>query len=711
MARGRLEPPNLDDRTWQDLVDQAKALIPQYAPQWTDHGPSDPGMTLIELFAWLVEGMIYRLNRVPEKNYVAFLNLLGITRSPATPATTWLTYTSSAKVTLAAGTQAATQQTETQQAIVFETDAELTVLPSKLVKLYVDGMASPDDKVQLDLTAQLVGPEPQGRGIVGWDTLKGNQATFWLGFDARATDRYALHLEIADPKWEGTRKLAFSYSKADGSWGTIQQGPAPLLIDETAGLRRTGTIGFNPPDDWAPIKVDQIFTKKDFEADKPRHWLKMVFTASPKGDSKTVLKIKHVLFNSVTATAVQTVKGELVGLGTGKPFQSFELANRPLYKDPRSSRNPYDHLKLAVGEGDSPGKTWTLVEEMGTAGKAEVYRVDPVTGTIYFGSDQDEKSGDLVGKAPPAGSPIVAEYRYVPTGAAGNVPAGAINTHRVPKPEIRVINPVQAYGGTDEEDIERTKQRAPRELRNFNRAVTLEDYEDLACRATNRVKKVRCLGPRFSKSEPSKPENFAGMPRQEGTVYVIILPDVSHADKPKEIDPHPSPPIELIHEVQRYLDDRRPLTAKLVVTGPRYLEVTITGTVLLWPDALDVGVAAVRSQSKEALKDKIDQAIVRYLHPIKGNSDGNGWKVGEHFFVSGLFQFLQQTTIGDLGYIESLTAKGNVGYDPKPRPSEKGLPPLDVHAGVSVADYEIVCSKSDEPDKPWHEITVKVVGE
>ena len=93
MARGRLEPPNLDDRTWQDLVDQAKALVPQYAPQWTDPGPSDPGMTLIELFAWLVEGMIYRLNRVPDKNYVAFLNLLGITRAPATPATTWLTYT------------------------------------------------------------------------------------------------------------------------------------------------------------------------------------------------------------------------------------------------------------------------------------------------------------------------------------------------------------------------------------------------------------------------------------------------------------------------------------------------------------------------------------------------------------------------------------------------------------------------------------------
>ena len=127
-----------------------------------------------------------------------------------------------------------------------------------------------------------------------------------------------------------------------------------------------------------------------------------------------------------------------------------------------------------------------------------------MTGTIYFGGDQAETSGDLLGKAPPAESPIVADYRYVPTGAAGNVPAGVINTQRVPNPQIsRVINPVQAYGGTDEEDIERTKQRAPRELRNFNRAVTLEDYEDLARRATNRVKKVRCLGPRYIKNDPS----------------------------------------------------------------------------------------------------------------------------------------------------------------------------------------------------------------
>ena len=105
--RGRILPPDLDDRTWQDLVDELRALIPQYAPAWTDHNPSDIGITLIELFAWLAESVIYRLNQVPDKNYVAFLNLLGITRDPAIPAHTYLTFTSGTGPVLApAGTQA-----------------------------------------------------------------------------------------------------------------------------------------------------------------------------------------------------------------------------------------------------------------------------------------------------------------------------------------------------------------------------------------------------------------------------------------------------------------------------------------------------------------------------------------------------------------------------------------------------------------------------
>lgn len=75
--------PNLDDRTFADLVAEAKALIPVHAPEWTNHNESDPGITLIELFAYLTEMQIYRLNRVTDANVCAFLKL--IDRSERTP--------------------------------------------------------------------------------------------------------------------------------------------------------------------------------------------------------------------------------------------------------------------------------------------------------------------------------------------------------------------------------------------------------------------------------------------------------------------------------------------------------------------------------------------------------------------------------------------------------------------------------------------------
>jgi hypothetical protein len=71
-----LEVPNLDDRTFTDLVEEALAMIPRYAPKWTNHNPSDPGITLIELLAYFTEMLIYRLNRVSQENKIQFLRLL-----------------------------------------------------------------------------------------------------------------------------------------------------------------------------------------------------------------------------------------------------------------------------------------------------------------------------------------------------------------------------------------------------------------------------------------------------------------------------------------------------------------------------------------------------------------------------------------------------------------------------------------------------------
>ena len=87
-----LPAPNLDDRKFQDLVDEAKRMIPRYCPEWTNHNLSDPGVALIELFAWMSEMILFRLNQVPDRLFVHFLNLVGIEPFPPSVARADLTF-------------------------------------------------------------------------------------------------------------------------------------------------------------------------------------------------------------------------------------------------------------------------------------------------------------------------------------------------------------------------------------------------------------------------------------------------------------------------------------------------------------------------------------------------------------------------------------------------------------------------------------------
>ncbi|HEU5090512.1 MAG TPA: putative baseplate assembly protein, partial [Roseiflexaceae bacterium] len=128
-----LPTANLDDRSFQDIVDQAKRMIPQYCPEWTDHNVSDPGVTLIELFAWMTESLQYRINQVPEKMYLTFLNMLGIQLEPPraarAPVTFYLSAPQPSDVVIAADTEVATVRTENNPAIIFTTETDLTLRP------------------------------------------------------------------------------------------------------------------------------------------------------------------------------------------------------------------------------------------------------------------------------------------------------------------------------------------------------------------------------------------------------------------------------------------------------------------------------------------------------------------------------------------------------------------------------------------------------
>src|SRR3954453_17059510 len=128
--------PNLDDRRFQALVDDAERLVQQKCPEWTDHNVSDPGVTMIELFAWMTDQVLYRLNRVPDKNYVKFLELIGVRLFPPTAArvgiTFWLSAPRPDTLMIPAGTEVSTERSERDEIVLFATERDFPIVPCTL---------------------------------------------------------------------------------------------------------------------------------------------------------------------------------------------------------------------------------------------------------------------------------------------------------------------------------------------------------------------------------------------------------------------------------------------------------------------------------------------------------------------------------------------------------------------------------------------------
>ncbi|WP_230207920.1 putative baseplate assembly protein [Microlunatus sp. Gsoil 973] len=153
-----LPAPNLDDRRFQDLVDDAKRLVQQRCPSWTDHNVSDPGVTLIEAFAQMVDQLIYRLNRVPDLHYIKFLELIGVELRPPAAArgtvTFWLAAPQPQPVLVRAETQVATARTDVSEPVVFCTSRDLNILPCS----FAQAAAQTNGAAPVNTTSALAGP-------------------------------------------------------------------------------------------------------------------------------------------------------------------------------------------------------------------------------------------------------------------------------------------------------------------------------------------------------------------------------------------------------------------------------------------------------------------------------------------------------------------------------------------------------------------------
>ena len=201
-----LPVPNLDDRTFQDIVNEARRRIPEYCPEWTDHNLSDPGITLIELFAWMTEMLLYRINKVPDRNYVKFLELIGVKLIPANPATTDITFKLSAPqangIVIPTGTEIATVRTESEEAIEFTTIEDL-VIPSTELEYFLltrDG-SSFDDRLPLlhewQRLAGVISTDIQGDGprLSLFEEVPQPDNAFYLGYNSNQSNFDIVEME------------------------------------------------------------------------------------------------------------------------------------------------------------------------------------------------------------------------------------------------------------------------------------------------------------------------------------------------------------------------------------------------------------------------------------------------------------------------------------------------------------------------------------
>lgn len=595
-----LPSPNLDDRRFQQLVDEAKRYVQQRSPEWTDHNVSDPGVTLIETFAYMVDQLLYRLNRVPDRNYSAFLDLLGVQLFPPTVARAdvdfWLSAPQPDTVRLPAGTEVATARGETEEAVVFSTTDDLAIVPSSLIRL-VTAPASGD---QTDRTA----PLGAGKDIPCFQSRPEPGDALLFGLPT-AVPRCIVAVRL-DSRVEGVgvdpRQPPLVWEAWDGArWVLCETG-----TDSTGGLNRPGEITvFVPAGHTASVT-----------AGIRAGWLRCRVTAPEPGqpfysESPTIREAEVFTVGGTTGVEhAETVLDVPLGVSEGVAGQTFSVRRVPLLLD---GEPPVVQVSSADG-----WQVWTPVEHFGASSPDDRHvQIDAVTGRFAFPPEVREADGTMrgYGAVPPKGAQLrVPRYR-TGGGAAGNVARGAIRVLRSSVPYVAgVANREAARGGVDGESVENAKVRAPHILRVQERAVTAEDYEVIAREAARSLRRVRCL--------PA----VAG---EGGAVRVLVVPDAVPDEGGRLRFEQLIPPDSVLADVSGRLDERRLVGTRLIVEPPAYVGVTVVAELVA--DTADMD--RVRTEALDAL--------FRHIDPLRGGTDGTGWPFGRPVQYGEIFAVLQ----------------------------------------------------------------------
>lgn len=434
----------------------------------------------------------------------------------------------------------------------------------------------------------------------------------YLGFDcAFEPTLTTLYFEVLPPPAPEARNYGVApppYQPPHLVW-QYWSGPAKAWVqlaveDDTQDLTRSGLVRFNPLADEAAVE----------RFGRTLHWLRV---SSRDATFSPVPQLGRIATNTVWASHAHTTTREMLGSSSGARGQVFQLSQLPVLEGQQievGEPEPPVGLELSQLQADE-GKDavtrdgaiywvrWHAVADFWASGPRDRhYTFDAATGTVTFGDG-------VSGLVPPIGtSNVRASYRSG-GGPIGNVAAGAIAQLKTTVATVdSAVNHAPGIGGAPIEPASDTMSRASRTLRHGHRAVTAQDFADLALESSRAVARAVTLTPSFSPIDWQDLSHAHELNR-DGQVIVVIVPAAAQ--------PGQSPSLDLLAQVAAYLQARCTRDVKLQVIGPTWVATDI-----------DVHVASTTIENSDATLAAVRDAIARFFDPVTGGDDGRGWPFG-----------------------------------------------------------------------------------
>lgn len=708
-----LELPLLDDRTFDQLLAEAKERIPVHTPEWTNfEGDSDPGITLVQLFAFLTENLLYRANRVPELNRLKFLDLLGIALQPAAAAQ---------GIIAIKNERGPIEPLPFDRGLVVEagsvsflTRDGVTVLPVD-VQVYYKRPVPPEDPRNAEFQARHEAvrlafeaasaeagdaeSEDDGVTLVFYEpavmpspTPASPSPVVDLNQDTLDQALYLAFLAPPNVPLDDVREAmaneVLSIGIAPALVDTVPpllprrtnpvREPVPSLLYEIPDVQEGATSAsysrlavIQEPDILSQVGIVQLQLP---EAARLRTWeitdplQEGVEDFPPRIDDddareRLVTWVRLRLAPRPDGPTTPSARLTWVGVNAARVVQSVPVVNEAVGIGTGEPDQAFalanrpilpETMRLVVEGQNGIGELWRMTDDLLAAGPYDpVFTLDAAAGLIQFGGPR--------GARPAAGRRIFASYEYG-GGLAGNVAVGAIrSSSQILQGGLKIENPLPTWGGDTGETVAEAERNLPSVVRHRERLVTEQDFRDV----TMRTPGVDCGRVEvLSLFKPDSPEAEAA-----GVVTLMVVPRFD-AIRPR----WPTPDRLFLRTVCEYLDSRRLITTEIYVRGPIYREVYLT-----------IGVQVQAGNFPDIVRQTVRGRMYEYLSALPpGGPDVAGWPLRKRLIKKDLEAVA--TRVLGVEFVQSM----QLGVESSQDVEEFALTGLELPllAGISVVEGE-----------------------